>query len=320
MICARALNAHASSILTKKEVRIFDMNRHTGSKRHTYIGGKRRRSFNPIAALLLLAVCSVAVVALIAIFKDKSGGKVDIIIPPVSTIPVPTEVPASNAPLNTDAPTPSPAPAESATPLPMASTAPSPDYTIFNDCAFVGNSTFEGLYRFGIIKQGKFFTKVGLNILSVYEQTTATGTVPIIDELNTGTYKAVILMFGENELGWPNLNVFIEKYSQLLTDVWQRQPGCKIFIMGIPPVSERKSAEGEAAGTGVYNERIQMYNAQLEELARTRGCYFVTVPSQLINSNGALPDEASSDGLHLNTTYSRYWADHICICVMDGLK
>ena len=69
-------------------------------------------------------------------------------------------------PLNTEAPTPTPEP--TATPVPGYTAAPEPDYSVFDNSVFVGNSVFEGLYRYGVITHGKFMTKVGLNILSVY--------------------------------------------------------------------------------------------------------------------------------------------------------
>ncbi|MBO4879802.1 MAG: hypothetical protein IK064_02535 [Clostridia bacterium] len=236
-------------------------------------------------------------------------------VPPTPTpTPVPTPTPAPQTGTPTSRPTSS---SQTNPPHPVYYPGMAPDYTVFDTCAFVGNSTFEGLHQYGIITHGKFFTRVGLNVLSVYTQTTSTGHVPIIDELNTGHYDAVILMFGENELGWPDLNVFISKYAQLMRDVWRRQPNCKIFIMGIPPVSERVS---NTSTTGVTNENIYRYNAQLQDLAlRTANAYYVSVPEQLMNDNGALPDEASSDGIHLNKTYSRYWADHICLTVMSVL-
>lgn len=255
----------------------------------------------------------VAILTLCSACKKEPDVIIDII--PPSSVPTPTDVPEGSPNLFTAAPT-QVSEEETPTPVPTVTTPPTPDQTVFDNCAFVGNSTFEGLYKFGVITHGTFFTRVGLNILSVYTQTTATGSVPIIDELNTGSYEAVILMFGENELGWPNINTFIQKYSELLDDVWARQPGCEIFIMGIPPVS---NAVSFSSTTGVTNENIQLYNAQLVDLATRRGCNFVTVPDALMTADGSLPAEASSDGLHLNLQYSKLWADHICLSVMAVL-
>lgn len=286
-----------------------------------------RRRLLLLWVIIALLIATIAIVLICSICSSGDGGNGVIIDIPKQTITptgavtpeassTPVVTPELTQGISTSAPTEYVTPVT--TPAPTEQGTPVPDYTVFRNCAFVGNSTFEGLYRFGIITEGSFFTKVGLNILSVYEDSTEHGEVPIIDELNTGSYAAVILMFGENELGWPNINVFINKYSQLLNDIWARQPDCDIFITGIPPVSEAKSAQGSESG--VNNERIQLYNERLSELADERGCHFITVPGILLNENGALPEEASSDGLHLNLEYSRYWADHICLSVMEGLN
>ena len=266
--------------------------------------------------LALLLACLIPAALFAACNNRQPGDDVIIDIHSVTEVPVPTLIPSTDPPLETVAPTPTPAP--NATDVPLNTPQPAPDYSVFDNCAFVGNSTFEGLHQFGVITHGKFFTRVGLNILTVYTQTTTSGSIPVIDELNTGSYSAVIMMFGENELGWPNINTFINKYEQFCRDVWAKQPGAKLFITGIPPVSAAKSS---SSTTGVTNENIQLYNSQLCDLcARVDNLYFISVPEALMTADGALPAEASGDGLHLNLTYSRYWADHICLTVMGILR
>ena len=219
---------------------------------------------------------------------------------PATAVPE-TELPETDLPVDTGEPAVTSYPTGSLDPM---------DQSVFDSCAFVGNSTFEGLYKFGVITHGKFFTRVGLNINSVYTDTTTDGSVPVIDELNSGSYSGVIMCFGENELGWPNLNVFVQKYEQFCRDVWTRQPNAKLFITGLPPISAKKSAAG--GSTGVTNENINTMNALLEELcSRTDNLYFITVPDALYNEDHVLPDDASGDGLHLNLAYSRIWADQI---------
>ncbi|MBR5949183.1 MAG: hypothetical protein IKZ82_11160 [Clostridia bacterium] len=191
------------------------------------------------------------------------------------------------------------------------------DYSVFNNCCFVGNSVFEGLHTYGVIKNGTWFTKVGLNILTVYNTPVIGGSVPIIDELNNGSYSGILLMFGQNECGWPDLNNFIRKYEQLLQDVWARQPQAKLFLMAITPVSKAVSDKG---ANGVTNTNINTINQGLEALAaRTQNAYYVSVPQQFYNSNGSLVPEASSDGIHLTSTYMKIWADHICRVVSGVL-
>lgn len=240
--------------------------------------------------------------------------------PTAEPTPVPTAEPTpapTSAP--TPAPTQAPAPTPSPTPRPTSAPAPgTPDQSVFDNSVFVGNSTFEGLHQFNVITHGTWYTRVGLNINTVYTTPTEHGSVPIIDELNHGSYEAVFLMFGQNECGWPNLDSFIAKYEQLLSDIWRRQPGAKIFITAIPPVSK---AHSDAGHYGVTNPHINYINNGLSALAaRTPNAYFITVPDELIGPDGALPPEASNDGVHLNITYMRYWGNHITRTAISVLR
>lgn len=188
-----------------------------------------------------------------------------------------------------------------------------PDYSIFDNCCFLGNSVFEGLHNYGVIKNGTWYTRVGLNILTVYNTPVIGGSVPIIDELNNGSYTGILLMFGQNECGWPDLNNFVRKYETLLQDVWAKQPQAKLFLMGITPVSKAVSDKGE---NGVTNEHINTINEGLQALAaRTQNAYYVSVPSSFYTAGGALQENASSDGVHLSKAYMEIWADHICSVV-----
>lgn len=206
-----------------------------------------------------------------------------------------------------------------ATPIPWFTPIPGghADQSVFDNCAFVGNSLFEALHAYGVVTHGSFFTTVGLNINTVYTEPSTHGSIPVIDELNTGSYAAVILMFGQNELGWPNLNVFVQKYANLIRDVKSRQPNARVFITAMPPVTKALS---DSSTDGTTNANINYLNALLSELAAQFGyCRFITVPDEMYDANDALPPQASGDGIHLNMTFSRIWAEHICQAVAAGL-
>ncbi|MBQ1893023.1 MAG: hypothetical protein II155_02840 [Clostridia bacterium] len=263
----------------------------------------------------LIYALAVSITASAALLCGCGGGSqsVDIFTPdPGSSVirPVPTPVPDFT-----------PDPGGAVTPAPTDRTTEPPDdpasadQSVFDDAAFIGNSVFEGFYRFGVITHGKFFTKVGLNVNSVYTDHTDTGTVPIIDEVGQGSYGKVIIQLGQNELAWPNTTAFIQKYSDLIDDIMLRQPGARVFIVALPPVTK---AYNDADQTGVNNENITRMNGLLKELAIRRGVVFIEVPEELYDEAGALPEDASSDGLHLNLKYDRIWADHICLSVMKA--
>lgn len=249
----------------------------------------------------------------------RNGGDptVDISTPePAATsviVAVPTDVPDI-----TDEPT--AAPTEPATEPPADETpepTPSgvPDQAVFDDAVFIGNSLFVGLYSFGVITHGKFLTKVGLNVNTVFTDPADGGTVPIIDELKTGGYKKVIIHLGLNELGWPSYTTYIAKYSDLLDAVWERIPEAKIFVVGLPPVTKTYS---EASTNGINLENVNRMNALLEEMCARKGAVYVDVPASFYDAEGYLPANASADGVHMNLEFDRIWADHITLKVMGA--
>ncbi len=296
--------------------------------------------------LICILISALALFSLCACGGDTHDNIVDIRTPdPDSVIrPVPSDVPDFTAeptevltPLPTDAPTQAPTeqatePAETAAPVntesagtatdvpvtsvPSQSTGTEPDQSVFDNAVFIGNSIFEGLYRFGIITHGKFFTKVGLNVNSVMTDHADGSTVPVIDELKKGSYDKVIILLGTNELGWPSYPTFIQKYGNLLDAVWQRQPGAKIYICGLPPVTKKTD---EKNSNGINNANIRKMNSMLSDLASERGAYYIDVPASLYDDENCLPAEASSDGIHLNLKYDRLWADHITLKVMGAI-
>ena len=221
------------------------------------------------------------------------------------------------APMETAAPSLEPTAVPSDAPTPEPTEVPTQaDQSVFDDAVFIGNSVFEGLYRFGIITHGRFYTKVGLNVNSVFTAYIDNSSVPVIDELNTGHYTKVILYFGTNELGWPSYPGFIEKYTAVMDAVSARQPDAKIYICGVLPTSRENDEKNE---NGINNENILRMNEMLKELAKNKNAKFIEVPEEFYDANGCLPEGASTDGIHLNLEYDRIWAEHICLKVM-GLK
>lgn len=260
-----------------------------------------------VLSMLLLAGCK----------TEDPSVIVDIFTPQphVTSAPMtdkPTDAPY-NTPETTENATVAPSITDEPTAAPTQAGPVEPDQSVFDDAAFIGNSVFEGLYRFGIITHGSFFTKVGLNVNSVFTAHLDNSSVPIIDELNNGTFNKVILFFGSNELGWPSYPGFIERYSSVIDAVWQRQPGCKIYICALLPTNKARDDKNE---NGFTNENINTMNGLIRELCEERGVTYIDVPAAMFDEYGRLPDDASSDGQHPNLKYDRIWAEHICLKVM----
>ena len=227
----------------------------------------------------------------------------------------PTEAPTAEPdPTPTPAPTAVPTSCPAYTPAPTAVPPTSPNQSVFDDALFIGNSVLHGLYQFGVITHGDFLTVVGLNVNTIYTNTDENGT-PLIDTITGKGYKKVIINFGINEVGWPSQSTFINRYSQLIDDVRERLPGVTVYIVAITPVTKHYSL-GKGQENGITIEHIRATNERIRNMCVQKGARFIETPDSLLDSEGYLPSDASSDGVHMNLKYDRLWADHITLKVM----
>lgn len=177
-----------------------------------------------------------------------------------------------------------------------------PDLKCFDNCAFIGNSRFISFKNYGLAKN--VYSVVGLNVDTVFTKSCSGSNVTVINELNGKDFDKIILMFGDNECGWPNKNIFIERYSKVIAAVKERNPDAEIYLHGILPVSAEASAE---SNFGCNNETINSLNQKIKQLAADEGVNYIEPPAFLFDSNGALIANAASDGIHLNKKYSEIW-------------
>ena len=176
------------------------------------------------------------------------------------------------------------------------------DPSCFDSTVFIGNSRFMSFKNYGLAKN--VYSVVGLNVDTVFTKSAAGSSIPVIDELKGKSYKKVILMFGDNECGWPNQNVFIEKYAKVIAAVRERIPDAEIYLHAILPVSSQASATNEF---GCNNTTINSLNEKIVQLAADEGINYIPQPECVKTADGTLIPEAASDGIHLNKKYAKLW-------------
>ena len=126
-------------------------------------------------------------------------------------------------------------------------------------------------------------------------------------ENHPGEFKKVYLMCGVNELGWSYPEKFKESYQQVVEEVKTTQPDATIYVQSILPVSKEKSNSSD-----VYNmERVNLFNGLLQEMAEEEGVIYLDVASSVTDSEGYLPEDASTDGVHLNKAYCQIWLQYL---------
>lgn len=194
-------------------------------------------------------------------------------------------------------------------PLVAESEPVSNDY--FKNALFLGDSRTQGFqYQCGI-KGASYMTDVGMNVGEFFDREAfpVDGKMYTMAEaLGMGEYDKVYLMFGINEVGWIYEDIFIEDYKMIIEEIKKTQPDAIIYIQSILHCTSKKAEENEIFG----KKRINYYNRLLRKLAKQEKVYFLNINEVLVDKDtGILPDDASSDGLHINYKYCKKWLKYL---------
>ncbi len=182
----------------------------------------------------------------------------------------------------------------------------------FADTAFIGDSRTVGLQMNTNIPKASFYASIGLNVDSATTNNEAVtldngNKGNVLDGLKEKKFKRIYIMFGTNEIGWPYPDVFEKKYENLLNDIKKIQPDAKIYAQSLIPVSYLA-----AQTNSVYtNDNINKFNELIKTAAKNAGVTYLDVGSAFRDANGALPVEASTDGIHLVHDYCQQWLDYL---------
>ena len=181
----------------------------------------------------------------------------------------------------------------------------------FEDALFIGDSRTEGFMLYSSLSNIHAYCSKGLSISRIYTDTIVNmedgRTLTVMEALQEQEFKKIYIMFGVNELGWPYDEVFREQYSKLLRDVRQLQPDAVIYVENIIPISASRSATDP-----IYNnENVNRFNDMIKTICEEQDVIYLDVASALADENGALPENASSDGIHCNIEYCNIWLNYL---------
>lgn len=183
----------------------------------------------------------------------------------------------------------------------------------FKDTIFIGDSRTVDLGKYAKMGKARFYAYQGLSVRTAIQRDYITldnnqkGNV--IDAAKQHSFKRVYLMFGINELGWGSLDIFIDEYRTIIEELRKLQPDASIYIQANYPVTERVSSNDKV----FTNEKIQKFNKEIKKMAKEENAYYIDLYKCLGNEKGALPEEASTDGIHLKANYYEQWKQ----CLLD---
>lgn len=185
---------------------------------------------------------------------------------------------------------------------------PLTDEELFTGSAFIGNSCVERLFVQGYGMQADFLSGVGLTVHSAFTDPPARLDRTVADLLADGRqYSRIFILFGINEVG-TDPTLFIEKYGQLIDHIRAHQPSAEIYVQAILPVSR---ATHERNVYLVNNDNIRMFNGLILTMTEQKQVHFLDTYDALADVEGFLPDDASSDGIHLSKDYNQLWMNYL---------
>jgi len=171
----------------------------------------------------------------------------------------------------------------------------------FSDAVFIGDSRTDGFKLYSGVEGADFLDYTGITVYDVMDgkEVIRSGEkkISILDALAQKTYGKVYISLGVNELGYNDSADFAETYGRFLDAVAERQPDAAVYVQALIPVNTAKCQANDQPYY-VTNEAISSYNEALAGLTAEKKVYFLAVPETLLDENGEVQRELSTDGVH----------------------
>ena len=178
-----------------------------------------------------------------------------------------------------------------------------------SNVAFIGDSRTQAFIMYAGLSKVIDYTNIGLMVDTAVSKKFITNSngekITILEDLKNKDINTIYIMLGINELGWVYSSIFINKYEELINKILEIKPNCEIIIQSIIPVTKTKSDNDK-----IYNNnKIKEYNRLIEDMAKRLNIKYINLVPALTNENGDLPENASTDGIHLNKNYCKKWLE-----------
>lgn len=183
--------------------------------------------------------------------------------------------------------------------------------TFDSSVAFIGDSRTQGLILYNGLKKVQDYSYIGLAVDTAVTKKFIKNSdgeeITLLQDMQNKNIKTVYIMLGVNELGWSYPQVFKLKYKELIEEIRKVKPDCKIYVQSIIPMTKSKSDNDKIFN----NKNVANFNQLIKEVAKEENVTYLDVQSALVDNQGYLPEEASTDGIHLDVEYCEKWLDYL---------
>ena len=181
--------------------------------------------------------------------------------------------------------------------------------TSMGDALFIGDSRTVGLMEYAGIDGADYFCTVGMSVYNIHKKPVSVpnvGKVTLTELLNSKKYGKIYIMLGINEVGY-KFSSTVEKYSELIEFIKDKQPNAVIFIQANLHVSKSRSDSDKV----VNNTAINGLNAELAKLADGKSKFYLDANILFDDKTGGLSSDKSNDSTHLYAKYYSEWGKWI---------
>ncbi len=165
------------------------------------------------------------------------------------------------------------------------------------DIAFFGNSITRGS-DFQTFFPDKKIINLG------YSGDNILGMIRRVPMLQAAKPKKIFIMAGTNDIFHLSIDEYAIRYENLLNAIQDSIPTAKIYLQSILPMNQDMKAGSPS------DEKIRQANKKVTEIANKRHLQFINIYSLYVK-DGKLPEEITTDGIHLHPENYDRWAKAI---------
>lgn len=250
------------------------------------------------AALILLGLSVILAASTLALAVRTYGGADAAAAPEGHT----TGDTATAIPTATQEPTDAPEPTATPWAGPLVEEQPiAVPAAYFADAGFIGNSVLSGLWLYNNdlllpTDESHWFWQDSLTIM---------GASPFAARMADYDFGKIYIEFGINELNYDQ-NTLREAFNTVIDRLQEDHPNAIIYLMSVTPVSAYCDANRSfKQGT------VIAFNDMLKDIAREQQIWYLDVFPVLCGSDGYLPSDVTSDGIHFTPAHYQLWFDYL---------
>lgn len=184
------------------------------------------------------------------------------------------------------------------------------DKSYFDDALFLGDSHIEGFSLFAGVPNATYYFQRGLSVWSVLTKDFVEGPrgskQTLAQALSDKQFGKIYILLGINELGDDTAEIFAEQYGVVINALRELQPDAVIYIHAIFHTTQEKSETSR-----FKNEIINERNDAIAQLADSIHVFYVDCNPLFDDETGALPEELTGDGVHIQAPYYARWRDYL---------